>query len=178
MYEKKCWSANEKSDFFSKGKKPKIESFALCYKIHALYTCVRNVCFWKKYETNLSLFFRFCRLLIFDSRWFFHRSWLCRFLTVVSMYLCACVPAANNTNFLYLKTESISNATVADPCQDYVEIERKLQCGKFGYPIAYAHHYCKKFSEHKSKFSPEGQNFVNCTRESLKNHAKSFLEKV
>lgn len=84
----------------------------------------------------------------------------------------------DNINFLYLKNESINTDTVVDPCQIYVDIERQLQCGKDGYPIAYANHYCKKFSEHMSEFSPEGQNFVNCTRESLKHHAKSFIEKV
>ena len=48
-----------------------------------------------------------------------------------------------------------------DQCTFYANcLESRYQCGPEGYPIGYGQHYCQKFSDNRSKFDAQGQQWM------------------
>ena len=40
-------------------------------------------------------------------------------------------------------------------CSFYTQcVEQKFQCGENGYPLAYGHRYCRKFTDNQACFTP------------------------
>ncbi|KAJ1373703.1 hypothetical protein KIN20_036182 [Parelaphostrongylus tenuis] len=65
-------------------------------------------------------------------------------------------------------------------CSEYEDFEKEASCGDDGYLIHMGLRNCKKFSspEIKSHFTSEGTKFLQCTKDCLIHHLKTFFKRT
>lgn len=70
-----------------------------------------------------------------------------------------------------------------DDCEFYTCMETKRACGPKGYQVGFGRKYCLKFTENQTKFSYEGQGWLNRTKlclmkKLLENHNEVVCDSI
>ena len=62
-------------------------------------------------------------------------------------------------------------------CDFYTCFESRLPCGREGYMLRNGQYYCNKLNRNKSRFSPEGQQFLDDAQRCLTRSLKDMYER-
>ncbi|WKX88762.1 hypothetical protein Q1695_008410 [Nippostrongylus brasiliensis] len=106
------------------------------------------------------------------------------FLTTPDVYfllsglLYSSPPAMTLLHVITILVSAASFSIASTDCKIYQQLEEKAQCGEDGYLLQYGLKNCRSFTskEVTSRFSTEGQEFLDCTNSCLTTHLQELFE--